>query len=76
MDYQLTLDEARFKEGFSAWLDENLDKNLVRHDFQPPESWSERAGLYRDFQKKLFDAGYAGITYPKNYGGRDGTFME
>jgi alkylation response protein AidB-like acyl-CoA dehydrogenase len=30
----------------------------------------------RAWQKKLFEAGYVGITWPKEYGGRGGDFMD
>ncbi|MBI2544542.1 MAG: acyl-CoA dehydrogenase family protein, partial [Candidatus Rokubacteria bacterium] len=30
----------------------------------------------RDWQKKLYDAGFIGLTWPKEYGGRGLTFME
>ena len=34
------------------------------------------AGEYRRFQGDLFDAGYAGINFPKRYGGAEGNVME
>src|SRR5437773_1916463 len=30
----------------------------------------------RDWQRTLFDAGFVGLTWPKEYGGRGLTFME
>jgi alkylation response protein AidB-like acyl-CoA dehydrogenase len=31
---------------------------------------------YQNYQRKLFDGGYAGIRYPKKYGGQDGTMIQ
>ena len=35
-----------------------------------------RARTTRGWQRKLFDAGYAGINWPKEYGGRDASLTE
>jgi alkylation response protein AidB-like acyl-CoA dehydrogenase len=74
MDFHFTQEEEAFKKNFLSWLQENIPKQLL--EYKIPESFDERVALYRDFQGKLFKAGYAGITYPKKYGGRGGTFVE
>ena len=35
-----------------------------------------RFAYLRAWQRKLFDAGWAGISWPKEYGGRGATLME
>ena len=38
---------------------------------QPPrDAWPERRKWDTDWQRRLFDAGYAGLHWPKEYGGR------
>ena len=38
---------------------------------QPPrDAWAERRKWDTDWQRRLFDAGYAGLHWPKEYGGR------
>ncbi len=38
---------------------------------QPPrDAWDERRKWDTDWQRRLFDAGYAGLHWPKEYGGR------
>ncbi len=76
MDFNLTPEEEAFKSTFYSWLEKNLPANFENPDYQPPEDWTERAALYRDFQGRLQEAGYAGILYPKKYGGRAGTFYK
>jgi alkylation response protein AidB-like acyl-CoA dehydrogenase len=36
----------------------------------PREAWTERRKWDTDWQRRLFDAGYAGLHWPKEYGGR------
>ncbi|MBW2092726.1 MAG: acyl-CoA dehydrogenase family protein, partial [Deltaproteobacteria bacterium] len=73
MDYRLTQEDEKFREEFLAWLEKTFPK-----DEPPPklETLEDRVKAYRSFQKKLYDAGYAGIRYDKKYGGRGGTMME
>ncbi len=76
MDYLLTPEEEAFKSRFHAWLEDNIPDGFLRPEYPIPEGWDERVRIYREFQRKLYEAGYAGITYPKEYGGRAGTIME
>jgi alkylation response protein AidB-like acyl-CoA dehydrogenase len=76
MDYELTEKEKAYKEKFLQWLDENDPCDHRRHENLPPESWEEQEAIYRAFQKKLYDAGYAGIIYPKEFGGQGLGVME
>jgi len=59
-------DEA-FRAELRAWLDATLPSLAP----QPArEDWDERRKWDTDWQRRLFDAGYAGLHWPKEYGGR------
>jgi alkylation response protein AidB-like acyl-CoA dehydrogenase len=59
-------DEA-FRDDLRRWLDEELPQLAP----QPPrDAWEERRRWDTDWQRRLFDAGYAGLHWPKEYGGR------
>ena len=60
MDLRDTPEEAAFRAELRAWIEENLTHEIRGGRF-------EEAG--RDWSRKLFDAGYAGLTWPKEYGG-------
>ena len=60
MDLRDTPEEAAFRAELRAWIGENLTDEVRRGRF-------EEAG--RDWSRKLYDAGYAGLTWPKEYGG-------
>lgn len=72
MDYRLTPEDEAFREEFRAWLKETFPRDEV----PKIETLEDRAKAYRSFQKKLFDAKYAGIRYDPKYGGRGGTMIE
>ncbi len=72
MDFELSDSEKAFRDEVRAWLKAN----------KPGDNGSAAEGQKtfiedrRRWQKKLYDAGYVGITWPKEYGGRGAGFME
>ncbi len=66
MDLRDTPEEAAFRGELCTWLEENLPEELRGHRggaarFEAPEM--------RAWSQALYDAGYAGLTWPKEYGG-------
>ena len=66
MELRDTPDEAAFRAELRAWLDANL----------PEERRGGRGGAQRfddafgrEWSRMLYDAGYAGLTWPKEFGG-------
>ncbi|MBC8477653.1 MAG: acyl-CoA dehydrogenase family protein, partial [Dehalococcoidia bacterium] len=80
MDFSYTPEEESFRDELKQWLAVNM-KELPewygRRDIAGPEVDSQE---YHDFSvwwhRKLYDAGFVGITWPREYGGRGGTIME
>ena len=80
MDFNYSAQEEAFRQEVRAWLAENM-KELPewwnRTDIPGPEADSDE---YHQFslwwQRKLNDAGFVGVTWPKEYGGRGVTLME
>src|SRR5690348_4208238 len=66
------MDLDEFRNEVRAWLAANLKRRrssapqATRTETKTPEEIAESRAL----QRKLFDAGYAGISFPKEYGGR------
>jgi len=67
MDFNDNAQEAEFRANVASWLKENavIQPNLV---IRPDE---ERVAAARKWQKIKFDAGYAALTWPKEYGGAE-----
>jgi alkylation response protein AidB-like acyl-CoA dehydrogenase len=70
MDFRFTEEQEAFRQEFTSWLEPTLHEvrggNTLR-SFESMAEWEEAA---RDFQKRLFEAGYAVRHYPKEYGGQ------
>ena len=67
MDLRDTPEEAQFRAELRGWVDANLpeDKRGGRGGAQRFEE-----PFIREWSRKLFAAGYAGLTWPKEYGGQ------
>jgi alkylation response protein AidB-like acyl-CoA dehydrogenase len=60
-------EDEQFRADLRAWLDATLPSLSP----QPArEAWDARRKWDTDWQRRLFDAGYAGLHWPKEYGGR------
>ncbi|MFC1859891.1 acyl-CoA dehydrogenase family protein [Thermodesulfobacteriota bacterium] len=76
MDFRLSPDQEAFKKEFVSWLEKNIPDGYDPSRYPNYDSMEETAAACKDFQKRLFEAGYAGMFYPKEYGGQGRTIME
>lgn len=75
MDLNLTPQEQRFRDEVRAWFAENVPRDWVKRRDEE-ESMEGRFAYLRAWQRKLYDAGWAGISWPKDFGGRGAPVME
>ena len=75
MDFELTEQEKRFRDDLRQWLQENLPPGWGTTVFEPVDLHAKVAFL-KDWSRKLHAAGYAGLSWPKAYGGAGATLME
>jgi alkylation response protein AidB-like acyl-CoA dehydrogenase len=75
MDLNLTPNEQQFRDEFRAWLGENLPAEWKggRLGSEDSEDYIE---YLRGWQRALYEGGWAGISWPKAFGGRGATLME
>ena len=66
MNLRDTPDEAAFRAELRDWLDANLPEQLRGHRGGAARFEGE---LGREWSRKLGEAGYAGLTWPREYGG-------
>ena len=73
MDIRFTAEEAAFRDELRAWLTDVLPTLG-----DPPDSddWPARREWDTGWQRMLYDAGYAGINWPSEFGGRGSTPTE
>jgi len=70
VDFADSPDDARFRATLRAWLAANRPARAERvpHD---DASLAEEFAFLRDWQRRLHDAGYVGLLWPREYGGHD-----
>ena len=67
-------DDETFRAHARAWLADHAPATRARLDAAATDR--ERFEASRGWQRALFDGGWAGITWPVEYGGRGGTARE
>lgn len=75
MDFNYSPEQEAFRKQVRAWLEANQpppvsaqDKEQADDDFM----WRR----LKQWHSRLYEAGWAGITWPKEYGGRGASFIE
>jgi alkylation response protein AidB-like acyl-CoA dehydrogenase len=71
MDFNDTPEEATFRTEAQQWLAANAPRFEGGY-----ETWQQGLARARDWQAAKFDAGWACIRWPEQYGGRGGTTVE
>jgi alkylation response protein AidB-like acyl-CoA dehydrogenase len=66
MDLRDTPKEAAFRAEVRGWLEENIPTELTG----PRRGEEEYQRAWHDWSRKLAEQGYAGLTWPQEYGGR------
>jgi alkylation response protein AidB-like acyl-CoA dehydrogenase len=71
VDLTFTAQEDAFRAEARAWLEENVPR-------PPLPSGDTRDGfaLHKEWERALFDARWAVVSWPQAYGGRDASLME
>jgi alkylation response protein AidB-like acyl-CoA dehydrogenase len=69
MDFSYSAEDERFRQDLRAWLAANRPprEERVPHD---DASLADEFGFLRDWQRRLWQAGYVGLLWPREYGGR------
>ncbi len=70
MDLNPTPEEVQFRKEVRSWLAANLPDGWGTPAFKLPETIAEKITFARSWQAKLYAGGWAGLTWPKEYGGR------
>ena len=74
MKLALTDEEIAFRDELRAWLAETLP--TVPPEPPHDDDWTAKRAYDTGWQRRLYDAGYAGIAWPKEFGGRGATPTE
>ncbi|MFN2463948.1 MAG: acyl-CoA dehydrogenase family protein [Candidatus Dormibacteria bacterium] len=69
MDLTLTEDELRFRDELRTWLERN-------HPGPEPHRTEESFQFRRDWQRRMQEDRWAGLSWPVEYGGRGASLMQ
>lgn len=75
MDLRPTEQELHFRDSFREWLGANLPREWAGGSLGS-EDGEDFLEYLRDWQRSLFEGGWAGISWPKEFGGRGATLVE
>src|SRR5438876_3539389 len=78
MDFEYTPAQEEFRKAFRGWLEANLPPELCLDDAADDRVPSDRETYERRraWQKTMYAAGWVGISWPKEYGGRGASLIE
>ena len=77
MDFTLTPEQQSFRDEVRSWLSRNLPADWASKVQAASDVPREAAyDFLRQWQRKMYEAGFVGLTWPKESGGRGLTFME
>jgi alkylation response protein AidB-like acyl-CoA dehydrogenase len=73
VDLRYSDSDEEFRSELRSWLEQAVP---AHGDPPPPDDWEARRAYDTGWQRKLYEAGYACINWPKEYGGRDASPTE
>ncbi|HVL32878.1 MAG TPA: acyl-CoA dehydrogenase [Actinomycetota bacterium] len=76
MDFRDTPEEAAFRKEVRDWLEQNLGEEFQTSRFSVGPEADERVDVLKAWQRKLHEGGWAGVSWPKEYGGRGASLIE
>src|SRR5689334_5701824 len=78
MDFTYTPEQDRFRAEIRRWLADNLTDDLRIEDPTDERVAPDRETFEqrRAWQRRMYEAGWVGISWPTAYGGRGATLME
>ena len=76
MDFTFTPAEGRFRLELRQWLAEHLPAGWGTPGYEYPTTYETWAALRRNWDRTLHAGGYAGLAWPREYGGRGATLIE
>jgi alkylation response protein AidB-like acyl-CoA dehydrogenase len=70
MDFAFSPTEEAFRARVRDWLRANLPEGWGTRGYPKPRTPAEKVAFARQWQRKLYDGGWAGLSWPKEYGGQ------
>jgi alkylation response protein AidB-like acyl-CoA dehydrogenase len=76
MEFRPSEAEQRFRDEVSGWLRRHLPAGWGTAAFRAPQTMEEEVAFARSWLRTLHEGGWAGLSWPKEYGGRGCSLLE
>jgi alkylation response protein AidB-like acyl-CoA dehydrogenase len=76
MNFDFSESEENFRKEVRAWLERNLPDDLRGKSFAASRADKDEVARLRWWQKTMYEAGYVGMDWPREFGGRGATLVE
>ena len=76
MDFDFTPEQQSFRREVRAWLEANVPEDLRGRGFASSRGEPHQVARLRDWQRQLYKAGFVGMDWPAEYGGRGASVVE
>ena len=76
MDFDFSPEQEAFRKEVRAWLERNLPDDLKGKAFAASRADVEEVRRLRAWQKTMAEAGYVGMDWPREFGGRGAPITE
>src|SRR5712664_4710796 len=76
MDFDFTDREEAFRKEVRGWLEANLPDDLRGRSFASSRADREEVAKLRAWQQTMAEAGYVGMDWPREFGGRGAPITE
>src|SRR5258705_5080195 len=76
MNFDFTDREEAFRKEVRGWLEANLPHDLRGRSFAASRADRDEVRKLRAWQKQMSEAGYVGLDWPREFGGRGATIVQ
>ncbi|HSF07089.1 MAG TPA: acyl-CoA dehydrogenase family protein [Methylomirabilota bacterium] len=76
MDFDFTPEQEAFRKEIRQWLERTLPDELRGRGFAASRADQAEVRKLRTWQQTMYEAGYVGIDWPREFGGRGATLVE
>jgi len=76
MDFDFSAEQEAFRKEVRQWLEQNLPENLRGRGFAASRADQEEVAQLRAWQRRMYEAGYVGMDWPREFGGRGASLVE
>jgi alkylation response protein AidB-like acyl-CoA dehydrogenase len=76
MDFDFTPEQEAFRKEVRQWLERNLPDDLKGRGFAATRADRAQVERLRAWQRTMYEAGYVGLDWPREFGGRGATLVE